>query len=371
MLVCEQINFKKMKKYISISLLILFVATSLFFALKPTELEKEQKRVQKIIDKNDELFVMKEFLKGDSSLGSWAKQYAQDYIFTKSSFRFGFGNPVTDIDSLEQKIKIAFSVLEKDEGVKSFARALYNDYKYRAYIIQNYESGQWWQEDLKNLFYCISDSLKYELKEIVLEKKECPFWLNKYVSKDEMKDLVLANYFGTEKTGYFIKRYPDSVFAQSIARLIPDSMVFEYNLGKYVPKTRVYKITKKLDLDDSYNFFLESNISEKEIGNMLLSRSRELNGADILFYAAVDMIAKDKALELLKKKTTSNLVKNFPNRSTVNVWGNITYSEFSQNVIRSVKNIEDYNLAVSFFEQTTSSGVAYEKIEILNKKLNL
>lgn len=342
---------------------VIIIATAACFYFQPSKQKLEQERIANITSKGDSV-IMVEFLKGDTALRTYALESAENY--TREVF---FLNPDRNARTLEM-IKTSFRVMEVILGVDSLANTVYCQNEFNEYEFSEIESGERWNKRTDQLMILLSESLKQKIKKIVLDKKEDPYWVHKYVSMEAMKDLLLSNHFGSEKTRHFIPRCCDSVLILDVAKTVPDSSIIVFQIGNVISKQRRVKIASKLPLDNAYNFFLESGISKEEIGKLVLARISETDGYDLLFYFAINYLTESQVINELRRKSTQKLVADFPSRTNVNIWA-FPYETFSKYVITSVKNIDDYRLAVEFFKLTTSDSEQEVWIEILKKKSSI
>jgi hypothetical protein len=356
------------KNLIVLASVIICSIIAAYFYLQPSKAELEQKRISEIVTKGDSVIIT-EYLKGNTALTQHAIKSASSTVgeyMTRSSFSIVTLNGHLNMEM----VKKAFSVLETALGDDSLAGRIYHDNKFDEYYFANMESGEWWNKRTTHLTGLLSENVNHKLRKLVLEKEEDPFWVHKYVSHEEMMRLILSNHFGTEHTSHFIPRSCDPALIADIAKSVSDSLITVYKIGNAISKERRYKIANNLPLDDAYNFFLQSGVKEKEISQLISSRISETEGYDLLFYFATKFLTKSEVAASLQNKTTSKLIGDFPSRTTVNIW-EFPYETFSKYVINSVKNMDDYKLAVEFFKQTAPSEDEDTWIEVLRKKANI
>ena len=198
-----------------------------------------------------------------------------------------------------------------------------------------------------------------------------PKWFYVQPSKAELEKKRISEIV-TKGDSVIITEYlrGDTALTQHAIKSASDSAVIAYKIGHAISKERRYKIARNLPLDDAYNFFLESGVPNKEISRLVSSRISETEGYDLLFYFATKHLTKSEVIASLQGKTTFKLVGHFPHRTTVDIW-DFPYETFAKYVISSVKNMDDYRLAVQFFKQTGSSEDKDNWIEVLKKKVNI
>jgi len=357
----------KTKKILVIAAIGIALTITAFKVTKSVKTSREQKRISAIVSKGHAV-VITNFLNGDTALKVYAVKCAdsvwQNYQDRNSINFISFNTKPLNLDM----VKKSFQVMENVSGIDSLADKLYQYNKFEDYMIGNKDLGVRWNSKIAMLIDILSEKQKDRIKALVLEKKEDPFWVQRYVSREEMKQLVLTNYFGSKKTTYFLQRSSDPALIVEVAKSIPDSAIVNFEIGASIPSERAMKIVSKLPLDDAYNFCIDAGATDKYIRSLVSSRLSETSGYDLLFYHAVDRITKAQVTVELEKMSTKRMVGDFPSRTTVNIW-NFPYDSFAKQLIVSVKSMNDYKMAVDFFKLSTSTKEEEDKwIETLKQK---
>jgi|GEM_PF-3493982 len=320
------------------------------------EAQIETERIKGIVAKGDSV-VMLSFIKGDSALLNLAKEAAHGYVsqnilprFFTSNIRFDEG-----VDSTDQKMVLAFQVMEKDEGVKALAKSLYEDQTFDRYKRNGGGGGgDWWNMHVSVLLSFLSDDVRQEIRSLALNASDDPYWMYRYVSKEKFREMLEDGQFDQEKTMGFILSTSEMTLATQIAEKLEDSTILSLNLGRLISKERLAKILRDLPLNQAHDFLLSSGMPKEDIHKLVSSRISETNGYDLLRYFAYDYLTEVEVNARIKHMSTSKLVEDFPLRGNFYVWS-FSFDVFARHVVHSVRNTNDYILAVEFFQNITGS----------------
>ena len=260
-------------------------------------------------------------------------------------------------EQIEPKfLRSALAVLVKTRGIDSTATIVYNKmrFDYKHYLQGWIRMKGSWQDDVCSVEESMSPVLLKTLKKIVVEKNDDPVWMSKYLSEEKMFELCMEGKFKNAELIAYSSNL-DSIKRIAIFEKYTDEDIVKYGLGNRISHNRMIEIAKKMKFEGAYNFLVESRASLKEKRELIIQNVRQLNGYALLWFYATGNLSDGEMKNLLKQKSTKQLAGNFPEKTTVEIWS-FPYKIYGMEVIRSVKERDDYYTASKFFEQTADGS---------------
>jgi hypothetical protein len=348
-----------MKKLFLIIGVVLFALVLFFSFVDMRELSpsgRQAKYFEELIAQKNDSLIMSAYLSGFNYAGK-VEPLADSMAFLR----------IMEADLNPEILKCAFAVLEQTRGADSTAKMVYKSrrFDYDRHLQGWIRFGGSWQGDICAIERAMSPVLLEALKTIVLEKKDDPVWMSKYLSEEKMTELCLAGAFEEKKLIVYSSNL-DSANSISVLEKFSDEIIIKYRIGSKVSYNRMMAIAEKMNFEDAYNFLVVSDASAKDIRALVIKNVDKLSGFEVLWFYAAGHLKDAKVRPLLRKMNTQQLAGDFPNRTNVYIWS-FSYKEYGMEVIRSVKTKSDFYTASYFFQQTSDDDTQETWIDMLHK----
>ncbi len=336
-----------------------------------------------VIDQSHDSIIMTEYLNSSKTSVKYKKlQNVADSISNEIIEEAGRLNRITNTDSslevIYRYIGLAIQVSEINHGIKKTAENLLSvmEFPYDSYSFPEKYFNHWYKNSQLIESMC-SDSLLKEIKDSVIRKKNDPILKSHYMFKWQItKDI--KNFSEHEALFY---AYTDTLHQLKILGYVSDKELKKAICSDILSDERRLQVARSIhNFSYAECFFLKT---EEEKHSFFLESINEFKGGYGLLVTAEKYNETDNPLLLksLKRMSTFSLTGNFFGKSVdkpelhfeKEEWKHdFSYIEFASIIINSVKNHEDFDDAIQFFNLNGHNGEEDKMYSLLvHKKGNL
>ena len=277
------------KKTILLIVAIVSIACTIFYS-RLNKVRHEAEHVANVLEQNDST-IMAEALNGTAVMpqainiakSHW-KSFSNQYSWWKSDWDL----QAKLTRSEEKLLTQSFQILMQNDDKSLYYNWLYQATKFDGYLNSRKNIVQLWLERRTYIESLMPETMRNDIDSIVKAENEDPFWVTMDMTWADIKPLCLQSIWGDSKTGYFISQR-DSAEVNDFISCASDSLIFRFELAKYIPKDKAISIARKFGLEEGFGF-LCTVVSDDDLKNFVHSRKHEATQKQLLLFNSLGLL---------------------------------------------------------------------------------